>query len=214
MASGFPGTRSASSTRHRNTTRCNRRRAPEALQGQRHRRRSKKLEESLRSSDRHDGRRCVCLQPRRRHGLHSCERATFETAHGTWQKLQTKAEQLRRSKGADFGLSALDSGFGFEQLASAYVGLGDKTKAFAIVKEVQAVVSASKDELALARFAATMASIAAQAGEKDLALDQLAISAQKLGGVTYGDLRLNPLWDPLRADPRFEKIVASLVPKQ
>ena len=31
--------------------------------------------------------------------------------------------------------------------------------------------------------------------------------------LSYGDLELNPLWDPLRGDPRFEKIVESLAPK-
>ena len=43
--------------------------------------------------------------------------------------------------------------------------------------------------------------------------EQLAISAQDPVGVDYGDLKLNPMWDPLRGDPRFEKIVASLAPK-
>ena len=52
-----------------------------------------------------------------------------------------------------------------------------------------------------------------QAGEKDLAIQQLAISAQDPIGIDYGDLKLNPIWDPLRGDPRFEKIVASLAPK-
>jgi len=52
-----------------------------------------------------------------------------------------------------------------------------------------------------------------QAGEKDLAIQQLAISAQNATGVSYGDLKLNPRWDPLRGAPRFEKIVASLAPK-
>ena len=33
------------------------------------------------------------------------------------------------------------------------------------------------------------------------------------GSYTYGDLRLSPLWDPLRGDPRFETIVNSLAPK-
>ena len=65
-----------------------------------------------------------------------------------------------------------------------------------------------------AYFAETMAGITAQAGEKELALDQLAISAQKPHGVTYGALKLNPLWDSLRGDPRFEKIVASLAPEK
>jgi hypothetical protein len=33
------------------------------------------------------------------------------------------------------------------------------------------------------------------------------------GPVSYGELKLLPFWDPLRGDPRFEKIVASLAPK-
>jgi cell wall assembly regulator SMI1 len=32
--------------------------------------------------------------------------------------------------------------------------------------------------------------------------------------LSYGALKLHPLWDPLRGDPRFEKIVASLAPKE
>jgi hypothetical protein len=32
-------------------------------------------------------------------------------------------------------------------------------------------------------------------------------------GSSYGALKLFPVWDPLRGDPRFEKIVASLAPK-
>jgi hypothetical protein len=31
--------------------------------------------------------------------------------------------------------------------------------------------------------------------------------------LSYGALKLHPLWNPLRGDPRFEKIVASLAPK-
>jgi hypothetical protein len=34
-----------------------------------------------------------------------------------------------------------------------------------------------------------------------------------IGPVTYGQLKLLPLWDPLRGDPRFEKIVNSLAPQ-
>jgi hypothetical protein len=51
-------------------------------------------------------------------------------------------------------------------------------------------------------------------GEKDLALEQLAASAKVPTGVTYGELKLLPVWDSLRGDPRFEKIVASLAPKE
>ena len=58
--------------------------------------------------------------------------------------------------------------------------------------------------------------IAAWAGEKDLALQQLN-HAVPLPGATiitsYGLLKLMPFWDPLRGDPRFEKIVNSVAPK-
>ena len=50
-------------------------------------------------------------------------------------------------------------------------------------------------------------------GREGLALEQLAFSAQIPAGVTYGGLKLDPEWDALRSDRRFEKIVASLAPK-
>jgi hypothetical protein len=31
--------------------------------------------------------------------------------------------------------------------------------------------------------------------------------------ASYGELKLLPFWDPLRGDPRFEKIVQALAPK-
>ena len=58
-----------------------------------------------------------------------------------------------------------------------------------------------------------LAMIAASIGEKDLACKQLAIASRLPNGVIYGRLKLLPFWDPLRGDPRFEKIVASLAPK-
>ena len=58
---------------------------------------------------------------------------------------------------------------------------------------------------------------AAWAGDKELALQQLetglrAPSASAI--LSYGALKLSPVWDPLRGDPRFEQIVASLEPKE
>jgi TolB-like protein len=58
-----------------------------------------------------------------------------------------------------------------------------------------------------------LAMIAAWAGDKDFACEQLAIALSGPSGLTYGELKLMPLWDPLRGDPCFEKIVASLAPK-
>src|SRR5438874_349562 len=59
-----------------------------------------------------------------------------------------------------------------------------------------------------------LAEIYAACGEKEAALQQLKMSAALLVGVTYGELEQSPDWDPLRSDPRFEKIVALLAPKE
>jgi len=58
-----------------------------------------------------------------------------------------------------------------------------------------------------------LAMIAAWADDKNLACEQLAIAVRPPSTVSYGQLKLLPFWDPLRGDPRFEKIVASLEPK-
>jgi len=61
-----------------------------------------------------------------------------------------------------------------------------------------------------------LAMIAAWVGEKDLACEQLANAVRRPTSgmdLSYGELKLMPFWDPLRGDPRFEKIVASLAPK-
>jgi len=58
---------------------------------------------------------------------------------------------------------------------------------------------------------------AAWAGEKELALQQLETGLRApvaSNALSYGVLKLHPFWDPLRSDPRFEQIVASLAPKE
>jgi len=57
---------------------------------------------------------------------------------------------------------------------------------------------------------------AAWTGDKELALQQLDTGLRVPGAsvlLSYGALKLLLFWDPLRGDPRFEKIVASLAPK-
>jgi hypothetical protein len=56
--------------------------------------------------------------------------------------------------------------------------------------------------------------IYAWCGEKDLAIDQIAATVQIPGSLSYGNLRLDPNWDALRGNPRFEKLVAFLAPKK
>ena len=58
---------------------------------------------------------------------------------------------------------------------------------------------------------------AAWADDKELALQQLETGLRAPAAsvaLSYGALKLLPFWDPLRGDPRFEKIVASLAPKE
>jgi hypothetical protein len=54
--------------------------------------------------------------------------------------------------------------------------------------------------------------IYAWSGEKDLAIQQLTRALQIPSNLSYGRLKLHPYFDPLRGDPGFEKIVASLAP--
>jgi hypothetical protein len=58
-----------------------------------------------------------------------------------------------------------------------------------------------------------LAMIAAWVGDKDLAFEQLDSTIRQPSALSYGGLKLWPWWDPLRGDPRFEKIVAPLPPK-
>ena len=55
--------------------------------------------------------------------------------------------------------------------------------------------------------------IAAWTGEKELACEQLIAAMRRPNSLSYGQLKLLPFWDPLRGDPCFEKIVASIAPK-
>jgi len=95
-------------------------------------------------------------------------------------------------------------------LALAYAVTGDKAKAVATAKALEK----ASDAVLAVNFPYTMAQIGGLTSDKEMALTQLAIAAQTPSSLTYGELRFDPLWDPLRSDPRFEKIGASLAPKQ
>jgi hypothetical protein len=72
----------------------------------------------------------------------------------------------------------------------------------------------SKNAIDAAMLIHYLSAIYAWTGDKDRAIEQLSETAKLPGSsLSYGRLRLNPLWDPLRGDPRFEAIVASLAPK-
>jgi len=91
--------------------------------------------------------------------------------------------------------------------------LGRKEDALGEGRRAVERLPVTKDTLAGAAVLTNLAITYAWAGEKDLAIKQLEEIVQIPGPVSYGQLRLHPFWDPLRGDPRFEKIVASLAPK-
>jgi TolB-like protein/Tfp pilus assembly protein PilF len=92
-------------------------------------------------------------------------------------------------------------------------GLGRKEEALREGRRAVELVPVEKDALVGPTMIKYMAMIAAWLGDKDLACEQLAIAVRPPSTVSYGQLKLLPFWDPLRGDPRFEKIVVSLAPK-
>jgi TolB-like protein/class 3 adenylate cyclase/Flp pilus assembly protein TadD len=93
-------------------------------------------------------------------------------------------------------------------------GLGRKEDALREGRRGVELLPVSKDSINGPLMINNLAVIAAWTGEKDLAIEQLRIATQLPGGPAYGGLKLGAAWDPLRGDPRFEQIVASLAPKQ
>ena len=98
-------------------------------------------------------------------------------------------------------------------LGMADAALGNKEDAIREGRRAVELTPVSKNAIAGPSLIECLALIDAWTGEKDLALHQLAVAVSTPGFLSYGELRLHPYWDPLRGDPRFEKIVASLAPK-
>jgi TolB-like protein len=92
-------------------------------------------------------------------------------------------------------------------------GLGRKEEALQEGRRAIELLPVAKDSINGAHMIEYCAMIAAWVGNKDLACEQLAKAIKLPGTISYGQLKLLPYWDPLRGDPRFEKIVASLAPK-
>jgi TolB-like protein/Tfp pilus assembly protein PilF/class 3 adenylate cyclase len=92
-------------------------------------------------------------------------------------------------------------------------GLGRKEEAQREGRRACELLPVSKDALYGPDLVVNLALIYAWTGEKDRAIEQLARAAEIPGNLSYGLLKLNPEWDSLRGEPRFERIVASLAPK-
>jgi tetratricopeptide (TPR) repeat protein len=94
--------------------------------------------------------------------------------------------------------------------------LGQKDMALDEGHRAIALTPLEKDAINGSYVLQYFAVIAAWAGDKELALQQLEAglrTPQASEMLSYGALKLFPVWDPLRGDPRFERIVSSLAPK-
>jgi serine/threonine-protein kinase len=98
-------------------------------------------------------------------------------------------------------------------LGMADAALGRKEDAIKEGRRAVELLPVTKNSVIGALLVQNLALIYAWTGEKDLAFEQLAIAVGIPGHLSYGHLRLHPYWDPLRGDPRFDQIVASLAPK-
>jgi TolB-like protein/Tfp pilus assembly protein PilF len=92
--------------------------------------------------------------------------------------------------------------------------LGRKEEAQREGRRAMELLPVEKDALEGTAMVKYYAIIAAWVGDKDVACNELATLVHRPTEISYGQLKLMPWWDPLRGDPCFEKIVASLAPNE
>src|SRR6516225_602131 len=92
-------------------------------------------------------------------------------------------------------------------LPSVPAGLGEKEKALEQARH--AIANYATDDLVKPFAETSLAIVEAQSGDIDSAIAALPHLLEAPNGETPGDLRINPLWDPLRNDPRFQKLIVA-----
>jgi TolB-like protein/Tfp pilus assembly protein PilF len=133
-------------------------------------------------------------------------------AKESWQQARGELESFLKEQPENYQLIG--------DLALANMGLGDKAAAFKLIERAMAANPIEKDALSGPGPIEILARVAAQTGEPDRAIAAL----QKLLSISYAGpltnvpltpalLQLDPMFDSLRNDPRFQKLVASPAPK-
>jgi TolB-like protein/cytochrome c-type biogenesis protein CcmH/NrfG/predicted Ser/Thr protein kinase len=133
-------------------------------------------------------------------------------ARGDKQKAMAAFATAREKREAQQGGKPKDAPY-FADIAKLDAGLGRKEEAIREGRRAVELQPITKDSLNGPAWVANLALVCAWTGERDRALEQLEKVATLPGdwhdAVTYGDLLLNPCWDDLRSDKRFDKIVAA-----
>ena len=91
--------------------------------------------------------------------------------------------------------------------------LGQKEAAVAEAKRAVEMLPISKDALEGPGIVMNLAVVYAWTDEFDRAFETLSPLTKTPFGIFYGQLKRDPYWDPLRKDPRFDKLLAELAPK-
>jgi Flp pilus assembly protein TadD len=87
-------------------------------------------------------------------------------------------------------------------------GLGRCEEAKAEAHRAVDLLPESKDAFDGPILVMSRARIHMMCGDLDTALALLDRSLQTRAGISVPELRLDPVWDPLRADPRFQQMLA------
>jgi serine/threonine protein kinase/Tfp pilus assembly protein PilF len=99
------------------------------------------------------------------------------------------------------------------QLAVVDALLNDKEAAIAEAKRAVEILPVSKDAVIGPAVLINLAVVYAWTGEVNLAFQTLGSVAKMPAGISYGELKLEPYFNPLRNDPRFDKFLVELVPR-
>jgi serine/threonine-protein kinase len=120
-------------------------------------------------------------------------------AQAAFERARVVAEQLVRESPDDAARHAM--------LGQILAGLGQKDAAIKEGKRAVELRPESQDAFDGPEVTAALAQIYAWTGERDQAfslLDHLLITPS---GITVPILKLDPIWDPLRKDPRFQALI-------